>query len=63
MTNVETILKNTTADTLFELFKAYTDRLVENSKSLGIFAVDQGYDVFNPSDIRKVIKQLKEKKN
>jgi len=54
------IIQNTDSKTLFELFKLYTDRLVKNSESLGIFSVDQGYDVFDNSDIRKVIKQLKE---
>lgn len=69
---VETILKNTDAKTLFELFKRYTDKLVENTESLGIFAIDDDFEededdlgtkaVFANSDIRKVVKQLKEKR-
>lgn len=62
---VETILKNTDAKTLFKLFKRYTDKLVENTESLGIFAIDEqvSKNVFENSDIRKVVKQLKEKEN
>lgn len=61
---VEAILKNTDAKTLFELFKRYTDKLVENTESLGIFAIDEqvSKNVFENSDIRKVVKQLKEKR-
>ncbi|GEM_PF-6198836 len=61
---VEAILKNTDAKTLFELFKKYTDQLVKNTESLGIFAIDEqvSKNVFENSDIRLVIKQLKEKR-
>lgn len=61
---VETILKNTDAKILFELFKRYTDKLVENTEGLGIFAIDEqvSKNVFENSDIRKVVKQLKEKR-
>ncbi len=86
---VEAILKTTDAKTLFELFKKYTDQLVKNTESLGIFAIDDeqvcvkcgsedlnhGHNgeiscnncgsvsnVFENSDIRKVVKQLKEKR-
>jgi len=56
---VENILKNTDSKLLFKLFKEFTDKLVENTENLGIFAVDEGDKVFENSDIRQVIKEMK----
>lgn len=53
------IIKNTDTKTLFKLFKEFTNRLVKNTESLGIFSVDEGYQVFYDSDIKKVIQEMK----
>lgn len=52
-------IENADSRLLFKLFKDFTDRLVHNTESLGIFAVDEDQDVFTNSDIRKVIKEMK----
>lgn len=59
MTKVEGILKNTDTKTLFELFKKYTDRLVEQCEGQGIFCVDEGDPVFTDNNIRNAIKEIK----
>lgn len=59
-------IKNADSRLLFKLFKDFTDRLVHNTESLGIFAVDgkdfkldEDQAVFTNSDIKKVIKEMK----
>lgn len=52
------ILENTDPKVLFRLFKKYTDNLIENNRDTGIFSVDEEYDVFSNTDIRKAMRQL-----
>jgi len=53
------LVSNTDSKLLFTLFKDFTDRLVKNTESLGIFAVDEGEPIFTDNDIKKVIEEMK----
>ncbi len=53
----DTILKNTTNEELFSLFKEFQDKLIEKNKDAGIFCVDE--PIFDDSDLRKIIKEMK----
>ena len=55
----DTILKNTTNEELFSLFKEFQNKLIEKNKDAGIFSVDDDESIFDDSDLRKIIKELK----
>ena len=56
---VEQILKNTDDDELFCLFGEFLGRLIEKTKSAGVFSVDEGQPIFLDKDKHKVIKEMK----
>lgn len=52
------ILDNTDQIDLKRLFKEYTLRLVENTRNLGIFSVENDQPVFSYTDRETVVKQM-----
>ena len=55
----DTILENTSNKELFSLFKEFQDKLVEKNKDAGIFSVDDDEPIFDDSDLREIIKEMK----
>ncbi len=53
------ILKNATNKELFILFKEFQNKLIEKNKDAGIFSVDDDEPIFDDSDLREIIKEMK----
>ena len=62
---INEILKNTSAETLFCLFKEYETKLIEKNEDAGIFfveedvAISEEKPIFLDSDRREIVKDMK----
>ena len=53
------VLKNTSNETLFCLFKEYETKLIEKNEDAGIFCVEENMPIFLDSDRREIVKDKK----